>query len=151
RTPILVDPLLAVRTEPRLWSPPEDRRTDGTVDDGVVTLSAGDMPEVWPHSIITVEFAKSMTEEGPSFSGYETLLPQSLGSVSRNSATYVLRELTLTCESDAAATPAQLGTWVKSPASRPDPKTGKRLEPRPPNTCLQLLTSDRFGRRGSIS
>src|SRR6202030_2375946 len=86
-----------------------------------------------------------------SFNGYETLVPQSLGSESGHTASYVLRELRLACESDPSATPKPLGTWVKSPASRPDPATNGRVEPRPPNTCLQLLTSDRFGRRGSIS
>jgi hypothetical protein len=149
--PALTAPLLAVRAEPRLWSPPEDHlKADGTVDDGIFTLTSGTVPEVWPHSVITLEFAKPMTQESAPYSGYENVAPILIGDVSRYTAQYVLTELQLVCESDPKATPAVLGTWIKSPASRPG-EAGKRVEPRPPNTCLQLLSSDRFGRRGSLS
>ncbi|KAA0587827.1 hypothetical protein HUE56_25960 (plasmid) [Azospirillum oryzae] len=153
--PKLIDPVVSVVAEPRLWtSRPAPEGADRKVDDGVVPLaeaSSGAISDVWPHSVLTIDFAKSMSQEGPSFHGHEKVRPVAIAQQSGYSASYVLTRLELVCGSDPNATPTLFGTWVKSPASRSIPGSTQRHEPRPPNTCLQLLSSDRFGRRGSLS
>jgi hypothetical protein len=152
--PALVDPFIAARAEPRLWMPRAKNGKD-EVDDGIVDLASGPpgggLPAVWPHSVLTIEFAKPMMQEAPVFGGYEAVLPVAVAERSGYTASYVLTRVELVCESNPGASLTLFGTWTKSPASRPDPETGRRHEPRPPNTCLQLLSSDRFGRRGSLS
>jgi hypothetical protein len=149
KPPTLNEPFLRALAEPRRWTPPREK-IGALVDDGIARLTDDSIPEIWPHSCITLDFIKSVGSE-QQFSSHATIPEQYVGKQSGYRASYRLRNVSLKDQDDPPSSPVLFGTWSMSPAARFRDTPFDTIEPRPPNSSLQLLSSDRFGRRGSIS
>lgn len=128
------------------------------VETGIVQLSpAADIPvfdlgEVHPHSVIAIEFAKSLLVD--LHSAHVDLgtpavpFPRPVGTISGYSEQWTLDGLSLV-DLDANLEVDLFGAFSLSTAARES--NGKTISPRPTNTELRLFTSHRFGQPGSLS
>lgn len=107
--------------------------------------------DVHPHSVIALEFAKSVTvavdPKHLSVNDLTVPYPRTIGSKSGFSERWMLDALRLH-DVDDDVDIAVFGVFTQSPAARE--ADGKAVSPRPVNTELRLFTSNRFGQSGSL-
>lgn len=143
---------------PRDWVPRASSDIDKAVDNGIVawplsdTIGAEPLKIVHPHSVLALEFAKSMSLQlrDPTLvhlNDTATPYPEAIGGKSGYVARWSLTHLALRDE-NVGKDVQIFGTFQRSPVERED--KGRRVNPRPPNTQLWLLSSNRFGPGGSI-
>lgn len=155
--PVLPAPQMALSIFPRDWVSRPATAPDAVVDDGIALWPLTDgttrpRQRVQPHSILALEFSKSMAlalvDALPAqINDVATPLPQPIGGGSDFAERWSLTRLVLrdvTLGKDVAL----FGTFQRSPVERADGATN--VSPRPDNSQLWLLSSNRFGAAGSI-
>ncbi|WP_437878145.1 hypothetical protein WMF18_12785 [Sorangium sp. So ce315] len=138
--PMLELPFRRASATPRHWTPYRLPGPPERVVDGIVALDPG-LPEIAPHSGLSIDFAKPMVDLTGQFNE-AVALPAggflTIGEGSGWSAAYHLDAVELFRDPDGAREAVPLwGTWAR-----------ETLEP---NTTLRLLSSERFGDDGSLS
>jgi len=150
--PIATDALDASADEAAAGLPPGPAVKTGIVQLApIADVDFHDLGEVHPHSVIALEFAKSMTFAAASqhldFGTPAVPYPKPIGSVSGFSERWSLTELSLVDLDDNREVDL-FGAFSLSAGARE--VAGRTLSPRPVNTELRLFTSRRFGQSGSL-
>lgn len=140
--PTLESPIRKFAAMPRHWTPYEEIvGGQSQLNTGVVALTPGSTPNIQPHSVLAVDFAKTIVDSTAAFNEAVSLPDNgfiTIGSRSGWSAQYRVDAVTVVRDPTGAAEVAPIwGTWAR-----------ETLEP---NTTLRLLSSERFSDDGSLS
>jgi hypothetical protein len=139
--PKLEVPFRRASATPRHWTPLPIAGPPERIETGVIELEDSSRPEIVPHSVLAIDFAKAMVDKTGQFNEAVTLPNEgflTIGEESGYSAAYVLEAVEIYRDPDGVREAVPIwGTWAR-----------ETLEP---NTTLRILSSERFGDDGSLS